>query len=72
MSPFLGAHYDAAVGCYAVAVMTILKGFNQDNVSVAMKCEHDVVVDRAGADGEPAHAISVKFTGRLDDYVELV
>ena len=39
--------------------MTGLKGFNQDGVDVAMKCEHDVAVARAGADEEPAHFISV-------------
>ena len=52
--------------------MTGLKGFNQDDVAVAMKWEHDVAVARAVADGEPAHVISVKFTDRLDNYVEFV
>ena len=59
MSPLLEAWYDEVVGCYAVAVMTGLKGLNQDDVAVAMKYEHDVAVARAGADGEPAHVISV-------------
>ena len=72
MSPFLEARHDAAVGCYAVAVMTELKGFNQDNVAVAMECENDVAVARAGADGEPAHVISIKFNDRLYNYVEFV
>ena len=49
-----------------------LKGFNQDGVAVAMECEHDVAVARAGADGEPAHVVSIKFTDRLEDYVEFV
>ena len=70
MSPFLEAFHDAAVGCYAVAVMTGLKGFNQDDVAVAMKYKHDVEVARAGTYDEPAHAISVQFTDRFDDYVE--
>ena len=69
MSPFLEARHDAAVGCYAVAVMTGLKGFNQDDVSVAMEYENSVAVARALVDGEPAHVISVEFTDRLDDYV---
>ena len=72
MSPFLEARHDAAVGYYAVTVMAGLKGFNQDDVDVAMKCDHDVAVARAGADGEPAHVISVKFTDRLDNYVDFV
>ena len=55
-----------------MAVMTGLKGFNQDDVDFAMKCEHDVAVARAGADGELAHFICVKFTDRLDDYIEFV
>ena len=52
--------------------MTGLKGFNQDDVSFEMKCEPDVAVVIAGADGEPAHGISVKFTNRLEDYVKFV
>ena len=59
MYPFLEARHDAAVGCYAVTFMTGLKGLNQDEIAVAMKCENDVAVARAGADGEPAHVISV-------------
>ena len=59
MSPFLEARHDAAVGFYAVAVMTGLKGFNQDGVNAAMECDHDVAVTRAGADGKPAHVISI-------------
>ena len=50
--------------------MTGLKGFNWDDVAVTMKCKHDVAVARAGADGELAHVISVKFNDRLDDYME--
>ena len=72
MSFFFEAHLDAAVGHYVVAVMKVLKGFNQDDVAVAMECEHDVAVARAGADWEPSHVISIKFTDRLDDYVEFV
>ena len=52
--------------------MTGLKGFNQDDVDAAMKYEHYVAASRAGANGEPAHVISVKFTDRIDDYVEFV
>ena len=59
MSPLLEARHDAAVGCYVVAVMTVLKGFNQDDVAVAMKFEHDVAATRAGADGEPAYVTSI-------------
>ena len=70
MSPFLEACHDVAVGRYAVAVMTGLKGFNQDDVAVAMECKHDVEVARARADGEPAHVVSIKFTEKFDDYVE--
>ena len=72
MYPFLEARHDAAVGCYAVAFMTGLKGFNKDDVDVTMKGEHDVVVARLGSNGEPAHVISVKFTDRLNDYIEFV
>ena len=36
MSPFTEACHDAAVGRNVVAVMTVLKGFNQDDVTVAM------------------------------------
>ena len=69
MSPFLEAHHDAAVGCYAVAVMKGFKEFNQDDVAVAMECEYDIAAERAVADGEPDHAISIKFTDRIDDHV---
>ena len=72
MYPFLEARHDAAVGCYAVAVMPGLKGFNQDDVAVAMECEHDVAVARAGVDGELARVVSIKFTARLNNYVESV
>ena len=44
MYPFLEARHYEAIGCYVVAVMTRLKGFNQYDVAVAMKCEHDVAV----------------------------
>ena len=53
------ACHDAAVGRNAVSVMTVFKGFNHDGVTVAMECEHDVTVARAGADGKPAHVISI-------------
>ena len=69
MSPFLEAHHDAAVGRNTVAVMTGLKGFNKDDILVAIECEHDVAMNRAGADEKPAHVISIKFTDRLDNYV---
>ena len=59
MSPFTEVHHDTDVGCNVVAVMTILKGFNQDGITAAMECEHDVAVVRAGADGKPAHVISI-------------
>ena len=66
------AHYDAAVGRYAVAFMTGLKGFNQYDIAVEMEYEYDVAVVGSGADGETFHVISIKFTDRLDDYVEFV
>ena len=72
MSPFLEARHDAAVGRYAMAVIPGLKGFNQDDIAVAIEYEHDVAVARAGAEGEPSHVVIIKFTGGLDDYVELV
>ena len=50
--------------------MSGLKGFNQDDVAVAMECEHDVAVARVGADGPPSHVVIINFTDRLDDYVE--
>ena len=59
MSPFTEACHDAAVGRNAAAVMTGLKSFNQDCVAVAMMCEHDVAVFRSGADGKPAHVVSI-------------
>ena len=40
--------------------MTGLKGFNKYGVAVAMECEHDVAVARAGEDVKPAHVISIK------------
>ena len=69
---FMEAHHDAAVGRYAVVVITGLKGFNQDGVAVAMECDHDVAVARAGSDGKTAHAISIKFTDRLNDHIEFI
>ena len=72
MYPFLEARHDAAVGHYAVAVMTGLKGFNQIDVAVTMECKHYVAVARAGVDGEPAHVVSIKFTDRLDNYIYFV
>ena len=72
MSPFTDAFHDAAVGRNVVAVMMILKGFNQDVVTVAMECKHDVAVSKSGADGKPAHVISIYFTYRLDDHEEFV
>ena len=72
MSPFTEARHDAAEGRNEVMVMTGLKSFNQDGVTVAMECEHDVVEARSGADGKPAHIIIIKFTDRLDDNEEFV
>ena len=72
MLHFLEAHHDVAVGRYAVVVMPGLKGFNKDDVAVAMECKYDVAVARAGADGEPAHIVSINFTDRIDNYVEFV
>ena len=69
MSPFTEARHDAAVGRNAVAVMTRLKWFNQDGITVAMERDNDVAVDRSGADGKSAHVISIKFTDRIDDHV---
>ena len=72
VSPFTEARHDAAVGRNAMAVMRVLKGFNQDGVTVAMECEHDVEMARAGGDGKPAYVISIYFTDRLDDNEEFV
>ena len=72
MSPFTEACHDAAVGRNAVVVMTALKGFNQDGVTVAMECEHDVAAARAGADGKPAHVISIYFNDRICEKKEFV
>ena len=66
------AHHDAAVDRYALADMTGVKGFNKDDVSVAMECKHDVAVARVGADGKPAHLISISFTDGLDNHVDFV
>ena len=55
-----------------MSVITGLKGFNQDDVTVAMKCKHDVAVTRQGTDGKPAHVISILFTDRLNDYIEFI
>ena len=59
MSSFMESSHDTAVGCNAVSVMTVIKGFNKAGVTVAMECEHDVTVARAGADGKLAHVISI-------------
>ena len=59
MSPFTEARYDVAVGCNEVAVITRLKGFNQDGINVTMECERDLAVSRTGADKKPAHIISI-------------
>ena len=59
MSSFAEASHDTAVGCNVVLVMTVFKGFNKYGVTVAMECKHDVTVARAGADGKPAHGISI-------------
>ena len=48
MSPFMEASHDAALGRNAVAFMTVFKGFNQNGVTVAMECEHDLAVARVG------------------------
>ena len=67
VSPFTEAYHDAAVGHNAVAVMTVLKGFNQDGSNVAMECEHYVAVTRVGVDRKPSHIISIYFNDRLND-----
>ena len=72
MSHFTEARHDVAVGRDAVAVMTRLKGFNQDGITVTMKYEHDVAVTRGGADGRLSHVISIKFNDRIDDHIEFV
>ena len=59
MSLLAEASRDTAVGRNAVSVMTVFKGFNKDGVTIAMECEHDVTVARAGANGKPAHGISI-------------
>ena len=69
MSPFTEVRHDAAVGRNAVAVMMGFKGLNQDDVDVAMECEHGVAVAIVGVYGELAHAISIYFTFRLNDHI---
>ena len=59
MSPFTEARHDAAVGRNVMAVIVLLKVFNQDCINVAIECNHDVAVARAGADGKPAHVTSI-------------
>ena len=72
MSPFTEECHDAAVGRNAVTVMTGLKGFNQDGVTVAIEYVHDVAVARSGSYGKPAHVISIEFTDRIEDNEEFV
>ena len=45
---------------------------HQDDIGVHIVGEHDEVVAAAGANQEPAHVISVKFTDGIGRYVELL
>ena len=64
--------HDSICDGEAVAVVVGFKWLHQDDIGVHMVGEHEEVVAAAGANREPDHGISVKFTDGLGFYVELL
>ena len=49
-----------------MAVVLGLEGFDKNDVGVDVVGEHYVVITAAGADGEAAHVVGVKFADVVD------
>ena len=62
----LEAGHDASVCSDTVAILAGLEGFDEDEVSVAVVCDHEVLVADAVADQEASCFVGVEHSGGLD------
>ena len=72
MTAFSDSGHDLICGGKAVAVVEGFEWFYQDDIGVHMVLENEEVFAAAGANREPAHVISIKFTDGIGRYVELL
>ena len=72
MAVLCEAGRDSICGGKSVAVVAGFEWIHQDDVGVHMVGEHEEVVAASGANREPAHVISVKFSDGFSCDVELL
>ena len=72
MAVLCEAGRDLNYGGKSVAVVAGFEWIHQDDVGVHMVVEHEEVVAASGANREPAHVISVKFSDGFSRDVELL
>ena len=65
MASLCEAGHDTLVGSKVMVVMAGLEWLHQDDVSVDVVGEHDVVVAASGADWKAAQVISVELADRF-------
>ena len=71
MAVTFDAENDAVVCFQAVAVVYLLKRFDQDRVVVDVVVQHDVMIYAARTNRELAHVIRVELADRLNEHVKL-
>ena len=59
MAVLLEAAHDTICCGDVVAIVTVLEGFDQDDVGVYVLVEHDELVAVVGSDGGTAHVVGV-------------
>ena len=71
MAALLEAGHDAGVCEDTVAILAGLGDFNEDDVSVAMVSDHELLVAAVGAEWEAACVVGVESSGVLDPEVDI-
>ncbi len=58
--------HDGVVCSNAVGVALAFKGLLEDEIAIGVIGNHDILVARAGLDGEPSRVVNVELTDGVD------
>jgi hypothetical protein len=57
---------------WAMGVAPAFEGLLEDEIAIGMIGNHDILVARAGLDGEPSRVVCVELTDGVDANVDLI
>jgi hypothetical protein len=64
--------HDGIVCSNAVGVTPAFEALLEDEIAISVIGNHDILVARAGLDGEPTRVVRVELTDGVDMYVDLI